>query len=60
MPAHVRLPIEAQHFQRWLQLFRATANEVCTPEAAAFFIDRAERIAESLQLGIATFRGAGG
>ena len=59
MPAHIRLPIEREHFQRWLGLFRKTAAEVCPPPAAAFFVDRAERIAESLQLGIAMARDNG-
>ncbi|MEX1147329.1 MAG: hypothetical protein WEB93_03005, partial [Sphingomonadales bacterium] len=39
------------------ELFRATAREVCPGPAAAHFIDRAERIAESLELGIATHNG---
>ncbi len=50
MAAHLPLPIEAPHFQRWLELFSATAEEVCPPSAAAHFVARAERIAESLQL----------
>lgn len=57
MRAHVRLPVEAQHFARWLQLFEATAKEVCTEEAAQLFIERAHRIAQSLQMGIAVTRG---
>lgn len=58
MVAHVLLPIEAQHFDRWLQLFSQTARQVCPPYAAQYFIERAQRIAESLQLGIAVRRGA--
>jgi hemoglobin len=58
MQAHAALPqITPAHFQQWLALFRATAADVCPPDAAALFIDRAERIAESLQLGIAIHRG---
>jgi hemoglobin len=56
MQAHMPLAIDAGHFRRWLGLFRETAAEVCPPAAAAFFVDRAERIAESLQLGIAVAR----
>ncbi len=52
MAAHAPLPIEAAHFQRWLALFRQTATEVCPAPAAALFVDRAERIAQSLQLGL--------
>jgi len=50
--AHLPLPIAAPHFRRWLELFSATAREVCPPTAAAHFAARAERIAESLQRGI--------
>lgn len=58
MPAHARLPgLEGAHFGRWLELWRETAAEVCPPPAAALFIDRAERIARSLQMGIALVRG---
>lgn len=57
IPAHAKLRgIEAAHFTRWLALFRETACDVCPPQAAALFIDRAERIAESLQLGVALNR----
>lgn len=57
MPKHLPLPIDARHFDRWLELFRATAREVCPPTAAAHFIERAERIAQSLELGIAGANG---
>ena len=57
MQKHLRLPIEAEHFDRWLALFRATAAEVLPPEAAAIFIDRANRIADAFELGIGTVRG---
>ncbi|MCZ7595862.1 MAG: group III truncated hemoglobin [Hyphomicrobium sp.] len=58
MKAHAELPqIGPEHFRQWLALFRTTAAEVCPPVAAALFADRAERIAESLQMGIAIHRG---
>jgi hemoglobin len=57
MAAHLPLPIEAAHFGRWLELFSAAAREACPPPAAAHFLARAERIAESLQLGIRAQRG---
>ncbi|WP_282606074.1 group III truncated hemoglobin [Pelagibius sp. Alg239-R121] len=48
---HHRLTgVEPEHFLRWLTLFRETARTLCAPEVAAIFIDRAERIGESLQL----------
>jgi hemoglobin len=61
IPAHVKLAdIGAAHFERWLDLFFETAREVCPPQAAAVFASRAERIAESLQLGIAFHRQSSG
>lgn len=58
MPKHARLPVSGRHFDRWLALFEATAREVCPPQAAAHFIDRARRIAQSLERGVAMTRGA--
>ena len=57
MPKHLPLPVDARHFDRWLELFEATAAEVCPPRAAAHFVERARRIAESLELGIAGAHG---
>lgn len=58
IPAHAALPdITEAHFLHWLALFRQTAAAVCPPDAAALFIECAERIARSLQLGIALHRG---
>ena len=50
--AHFGLNLTPELFGRWLELFEATAQEVCAPEAAAFFVDRARRIADSLQIGL--------
>jgi len=57
MQAHAPLPIGGAHFDRWLNLFAATARDVCPPAAAEHFIEKAQMIAESLELGIASFRG---
>lgn len=57
MPKHLPLPIDGRHFDRWLALFWETARELCPPAAAAVFVDRARRIGESLELGIAMGRG---
>jgi hemoglobin len=58
MAAHIAMPeISRPHFERWLALFRVRARDVCPPQAAAVFIERAERIAESLHLGISIHRG---
>ena len=57
MVKHMPLPVDADHFDRWLDLFEATAREICSPQAAAHFIERARRIAASLELGIAGGQG---
>jgi hemoglobin len=50
VPKHAGLPVTWQHFERWLELFRETAGEVCTPTGAAHVIERAEVIARSLHM----------
>jgi hemoglobin len=57
MAAHLPLPIDTPHFDRWLEIFAETAREVCPPAAAAHFLERAHRIADSLELGIAAHKG---
>lgn len=57
MPAHAGLPVSGAHFDRWLDLFEATACDICPPAAAAHVIERARRIADSLEMGIAVTRG---
>jgi hemoglobin len=57
MQAHMPLPIEAAHFDRWIALFEATANELCPKQAAAHFIERARRIADSFELAMAGRQG---
>ena len=57
MVKHVRLPVDAAHFDRWLALFEETAREICPGEAEAHFVERARRIASSLELGVAGAHG---
>jgi hemoglobin len=57
MSVHLPLPVDAAHFDRWLEIFAATAQELCPPAAAAYFLERASRIADSLELGIAAQKG---
>ena len=53
MQAHFKLKtVRPEHFDIWLGLFRATANELFDTYAAAAFIEPAERIAASLKLGM--------
>jgi hemoglobin len=41
--------MRAELFPRWLALFEATARDLFTPELAARFVEKAHRIADSLQ-----------
>lgn len=57
MVAHLPLPIESSHFDRWLEIFAETARDICPPAAAFHFLECAFRIADSLELGIAAQKG---
>lgn len=57
MVKHLPLLVDAAHFDRWLALFEQAAREICPPQAAAHFVERARRIAASLELGIAGGQG---
>jgi hemoglobin len=57
MAKHLPLPADGRHFDRWLALFEATARRECPPAAAEHFIERARRIAESLEMGMAATHG---
>ena len=57
MRPHLMLPLRSEHFDRWLMLFESTARELFSAEVAAVFIDRARRIADSFEMGIASTRG---
>lgn len=60
VPAHAPLPVGPSHFDRWLEIFRATARETCTPAGAAHVIERAERIARSLLMAVSEAQAAPG
>jgi len=57
MRMHLPLPVDGQHFDHWLRLFERTAKELFSEPIARQFIERARRIARSLELGIATSQG---
>ncbi len=57
MAKHLTLAADGRHFDRWLALFEETARRECPPVAAEHFIERARRIAESLEMGMAAGRG---
>lgn len=52
VPAHKKLStVKKAHFERWLALFEQTLIETSpSPEAIDYFMERARRIAKSLQL----------
>jgi hemoglobin len=53
MMRHLQLPLDLNHFERWLTLFAETAIEVLPPVVAATVIAKSQRIAENFKLGIA-------
>ncbi|HEY1720497.1 MAG TPA: group III truncated hemoglobin [Magnetospirillaceae bacterium] len=57
MGAHARHPIGPEHFGRWLELWRESANATFEPDLAGRFKAKAEHIAESLMMGLAIARG---
>jgi hemoglobin len=57
MAKHMPLAVDALHFDRWLALFEETARDLCPPAAAERFTERARRVAESLELGVASANG---
>jgi len=58
MPKHIILPIDARHFDRWLELFDATVKQLCPMPLAVLFYERATTIARSLEMGVAFHNGA--
>lgn len=52
VPAHQKLTrVQQHHFAVWLDLFAQTlADTAPTPQAADYFMERAQRIARSLQM----------
>lgn len=57
LPPHVPLGLRGAHFQAWLALFERTAREVCSPAGADLLIEKARRIAQSMEIGMAVARG---
>lgn len=57
MRMHMPLPVDARHFDHWLALFEQTARELFDERIAEYFMERARRIALSLELGIASSQG---
>ena len=53
MMTHLQLPLDPDHFSRWLALFAETANEVLSSDHAREVIAKSHRIAENFKAGIA-------
>jgi len=62
VPKHKAIPnIEERHFALWLGLFEKTLEETAAkPDAVEYFMERANRIAESLKLAIFGYSGLPG
>ena len=57
LETHLKMTLSAEHFERWLALFRETALELLPEERAEVFISKSRRIAETFQRGMAARRG---
>jgi hemoglobin len=58
--AHVKLPIEPEHFQRWLELFAEAARETLPETQAEQAISKASHMAQCFQAGLFPFTGQDG
>ena len=52
MAAHLKHPIRPEFFDRWLALWRETAQQIFAPALAEAFCAKTDRIAESLKLAL--------
>ena len=52
MQAHAHLALTPAHFARWLDIFERVARARLTPEGAEHMLERARRIARSLEMGL--------
>ncbi len=58
--AHINLPIEPEHFARWLELFGETARETLPATQAEQAIAKASHMTQCFQSGLFPFKGADG
>ena len=59
-PLHRHLPIELEHFDRWMELFSRAADATLPPNAAAKAKARAAHMTLSFRCGLFPFTGADG
>ena len=57
MAPHLKLPLEPPHFARWLTLFEQTVRDLCSKAGGDLLLEKARRIAQSLQFGVEARRG---
>jgi hemoglobin len=57
---HAKLPVELEHFDRWLGLFAQTAKAVLPPDLAEKAVAKANHMAASFKAGIFPFTGPDG
>ena len=58
-PPHAQLPIDQSHFERWMELFTSTVNELFSGEKANEAKWRAGRMAQMFQSKIDYYRARG-
>lgn len=58
--SHIKLPIEPEHFRRWLDLFVESARETLPQTQAEQAIAKATHMAQCFQSGLFPFTGADG
>lgn len=58
--AHVHLPVEPEHFVRWLELFGETAREILPAQQAQQAITKAQHMTQCFQSGLFPFTGKDG
>lgn len=58
--AHIDLPVEPEHFRRWLELFSETASEILPKTQAEQAIAKAAHMTQCFQAGLFPFIGADG
>ena len=59
-PPHWKLPIEPQHFDRWMALFGETAREELPADLADKAIEKAGHMSTAFQAGLFPLRGPDG
>ncbi|OAN44806.1 hypothetical protein A6A04_08300 [Paramagnetospirillum marisnigri] len=54
--SHMRLPVEPEHFDQWLEVFQQAAGETLPPPLARSAIARARHMTDSIRVGLFPYR----